>query len=1340
MNDSVAAKKSFYITEINQIQPFSSKGLLELLSYEFTDTADSLKDFFSAQHELNCIDSRRFRYELFMSIPNLSNKLSVICKSLNAVFLKARDIEIIDYTCTQGMSAVILIEKLKHNRFDVSSIKRITIIDPIQQRIENATYHLKAFLPKLEVRTVCKTYYQVLPLDLELSSMYCIHLFGDIIEKYQYMPLSFAALLKSTRLLYDCFIFFKDVQIGMENNLYCSEDEYRERNFLHWSSQLLDVIEPDRIAGELKKDDNGLEWAFQIYGNHSLSNLFLPNSEKGVHSFVVDNFITSHITRQNVLYYRNDLLPQTKPFDRKNPMRSIHEHNLTIIEENFLIYKIADLYSSNPDAFSKIVARYEELAEKGCYEAYNNLGVIKIMSEYEAKEDGSDEYVFDEANELFIKAAEHGSTNAMVNLLSYYCGKENHERANFYIDKLIENNVGRGYWEKATSLFMGIHEPQNIEQAKRYYKLLLECIPDNEWPHGGYRNLAIFNLSKLDLENSSTDVLITILRDLETCCQPLVEQKILQAVILAKLGLKKNMFEIFNSLDKEESSERNKFVLYYNLAVCYMYGLGCKKDYRKAESYFKKTLEKNSKQEPFYAKGYYGIGYLYCEMGRFEEAREHFAIALEYDKDFYCAARTNLAILEKGDKYLVANELLGSNNGCFSCSKANNYDRKKRLCPKCQTWLLSGMTIDETNVTKVIDYLQNPARQGYPDAQFLLGKLLINSDVIAAKEWLSSAAKQGNTEAQFYLYIIDQKHSYNKCPSNQAIKWLALSAKSHADSQLLLYLMYQINKIPGNPKDIFKWLVQAALNGSSKAEFILGLKIYDYGQQNSGIQLLVKAASKGQADAINWLEEKRHESLDLKKQIAKIQYANLKLTQVTKEEQYQHGPHNESGLIYSSDNKRLLFYFGLYGDEIHIKEGTVCICDDCFNDRYSEVDYFYLKTIFLPKSLQYIGQNAFNTCLANIYSESENFIVEGSALFSKDKKVLIRYFGKDEEYNVPNGVEKIEGGALWARELKTIHLPASLIIVNGNPFLTDDPDCFPNVTSQSNIITAVDGLITDVIDKKIIAYLGKERELIIPDGIVELGRDCFLGSEIESIFLPKSLSKVDKSSFYQCFNLKEIHIPPTYKQRFMEFLPQYNVMIFEDNSDEGDKGSIVDAGNTIQKEDAAQIERYLKDNAVCCFYHFTDRKNLESIRKNGGLYSWSYCEKNNISIPVPGGSSMSRSLDIRHHLEDYVRLSFCEDHPMAFRLKEKGADLVLLKIKTDVATLKDTLFSDINATDNDHHHGGKLDDLKRIDIQATKQTYVSKESFIFKKHQAEVLVKTHIPLDCIINLDNPITL
>ena len=167
------------------------------------------------------------------------------------------------------------------------------------------------------------------------------------------------------------------------------------------------------------------------------------------------------------------------------------------------------------------------------------------------------------------------------------------------------------------------------------------------------------------------------------------------------------------------------------------------------------------------------------------------------------------------------------------------------------------------------------------------------------------------------------------------------------------------------------------------------------------------------------------------------------------------------------------------------------------------------------------------------------------------------------------------------------------------------------------------------------------------------------------------------------------------------------------------------------KPNAAVFRQHLTSNGVRYFYHFTDRRNLESIRRAGGLYSWRYCEEHNISIPYPGGDATSRSLDSRHGLSDYVRLSFCTDHPMKWVLEQKGYNMVLLKIKIDVACLEGTLFSDINATDNNHHHGGTLDDLRRINIPATQQNYVSRESDIFKQHQAEVMVKTFIPLEYI---------
>ena len=176
---------------------------------------------------------------------------------------------------------------------------------------------------------------------------------------------------------------------------------------------------------------------------------------------------------------------------------------------------------------------------------------------------------------------------------------------------------------------------------------------------------------------------------------------------------------------------------------------------------------------------------------------------------------------------------------------------------------------------------------------------------------------------------------------------------------------------------------------------------------------------------------------------------------------------------------------------------------------------------------------------------------------------------------------------------------------------------------------------------------------------------------------------------------------------------------------------------TRKKDNAQAFINYLKSHGVSCFYHFTDDSNLRSIRKFGGLYSWYYSSKNGIEIRDAGGDSQSRGLDRRQGLEDYVHLSFCSDHPMAWRKQQEGSHLVLLKIKIDVATFKDTQFSNVNAAANNNRHGKTLEDLHQVNISATQRHFVSRDEDIFHEHQAECMVKTFIPIEYIININNP---
>ena len=165
----------------------------------------------------------------------------------------------------------------------------------------------------------------------------------------------------------------------------------------------------------------------------------------------------------------------------------------------------------------------------------------------------------------------------------------------------------------------------------------------------------------------------------------------------------------------------------------------------------------------------------------------------------------------------------------------------------------------------------------------------------------------------------------------------------------------------------------------------------------------------------------------------------------------------------------------------------------------------------------------------------------------------------------------------------------------------------------------------------------------------------------------------------------------------------------------------------------------LENHGITKLYHFTDRDNLESIIKNGGLYSWADCRDKGISIAKPGGSQQSRSLDTRDGLQHFVRLSFTKQHPMMYvaMKEERISNPIILEIDPVVVSWEDTMFADRNATKNGANVGDSLRDFKRIHFQsvkARKHFDLPEEEQMY--YQAEVLVKNFIPLKCITNISN----
>lgn len=175
------------------------------------------------------------------------------------------------------------------------------------------------------------------------------------------------------------------------------------------------------------------------------------------------------------------------------------------------------------------------------------------------------------------------------------------------------------------------------------------------------------------------------------------------------------------------------------------------------------------------------------------------------------------------------------------------------------------------------------------------------------------------------------------------------------------------------------------------------------------------------------------------------------------------------------------------------------------------------------------------------------------------------------------------------------------------------------------------------------------------------------------------------------------------------------------------------------KNNYDEFKKLIEQHHITTLYHFTDRENLESIIKNGGLYSWADCEQKGISISKPGGSMGSRDLDRRDNLQNFVRVSFVREHPMMYVAMNEGriSNPVVLEIDPEVIYWQDSLYADRNATKNGALVGSSIDDFSQLHFNSFKaKKHFDLDADEQKFYQAEVLVKNHIPLQFIKNIGN----
>jgi hypothetical protein len=75
-------------------------------------------------------------------------------------------------------------------------------------------------------------------------------------------------------------------------------------------------------------------------------------------------------------------------------------------------------------------------------------------------------------------------------------------------------------------------------------------------------------------------------------------------------------------------------------------------------------------------------------------------------------------------------------------------------------------------------------------------------------------------------------------------------------------------------------------------------------------------------------------------------------------------------------------------------------------------------------------------------------------------------------------------------------------------------------------------------------------------------------------------------------------------------------------------------------------------------YHFTDRRNLASIRELGGVYSLVKLNKMGVQIAAPSGNDWSHEADACKGLDQFVHLCFRNTLPDGIQSSGRAASRI----------------------------------------------------------------------------------
>lgn len=185
----------------------------------------------------------------------------------------------------------------------------------------------------------------------------------------------------------------------------------------------------------------------------------------------------------------------------------------------------------------------------------------------------------------------------------------------------------------------------------------------------------------------------------------------------------------------------------------------------------------------------------------------------------------------------------------------------------------------------------------------------------------------------------------------------------------------------------------------------------------------------------------------------------------------------------------------------------------------------YLSVLYLPSSINFIGDGAFTLCngLQSISVE------DGNASFFSEEGIL---YAKNpiEIYYVPRGIQgdivlnesitKIPSSAFqYCSKITTIQLPDNIVSIGDGAF-----------NSCSGLKEIFFNTRIESIGVQAFSKCSSMEIITIPESVKSIGASAFVDcSNLQFVILKEGLQTIDKYAFYNCGNISAISLPSTLK-------------------------------------------------------------------------------------------------------------------------------------------------------------------------------------------------------------------